>query len=396
MASMRVTTITAEIARCHAYLDEEEEDETMAEIAREKIQDLKYAQQEEKLDQIILDLKAKEQDTSSSRSPTTTRLGFNTTPAVLPSQKENKVVPLSKTSIILRSASAPCRVVTQPLLDWSWLHNMTSSKEGEEKAAPPSNSSRSTSSGRMSTLYEKGWVFVCARQTNTNKEHIVTVNLLAMPSIFVQPELIPKEYKDKKGITKQRGDLENHWLIIYAFLVPSYQDRLELRCMCRLFHEVEKILTLNNHRYEMLLTPMPLFTTFPHPKYPTLNGLMDKLNEMYVKLCGGVIQIQKTWGNYTTTFQTQTLWVKCTSLTMLSVGTKVRAKYTHERQMARNESFEIATITEVNDDDTVDVAFDCCGVTENDHIAMDCCTGDIIKVNGIAVPLNEIQIKNVR
>ena len=155
MASMRVTTITAEIARCHAYLDEEEEDETMAEIAREKIQDLKYAQQEEKLDQIILDLKAKEQDTSSSRSPTTTRLGFNTTPAVLPSQKENKVVPLSKTSIILRSASAPCRVVTQPLLDWSWLHNMTSSKEGEEKAAPPSNSSRSTSSGRMSTLYEK-------------------------------------------------------------------------------------------------------------------------------------------------------------------------------------------------------------------------------------------------
>jgi hypothetical protein len=26
---------------------------------------------------------------------------------------------------------------------------------------------------------------------------------------------------------------------------------------------------------------MPVWTTFPHSNYPTLNGLMDKLNDLY-------------------------------------------------------------------------------------------------------------------
>jgi hypothetical protein len=106
------------------------------------------------------------------------------------------------------------------------------------------------------------------------------VHVGAYPSFFVQSERIPNEYKDKIGISKGSSQRMQtaHWVRIYACLDFSHADRLALRCMCRLFNEVEKILTLDEHRYKML-KPMPLFAIFPHPNYPTLNGLMDKLNE---------------------------------------------------------------------------------------------------------------------
>ena len=79
---------------------------------------------------------------------------------------------------------------------------------------------------------------------------------------------------------KRRGHLEQHWVVIYAFLDLSFADRLKMRSYCRLFHEVEKILTLNKHGHEML-TPLPLYASFPRRNYSSLNEFVDTLNRVY-------------------------------------------------------------------------------------------------------------------
>ena len=153
--------------------------------------------------------------------------------------------------------------------------------------------------------------------------------------------------------------------MVFSFLDLSYKDRIEMRCYCRLFHKVENILTLNKHGYEML-TPIPKWTEFPHPKYSTLNELMDKLNAMYAALPSD--------------------WEECTVPGLLVVEMKVRAKYVDDENSSddddddeTNEEFEDATIEKVNDDETFDIVFD------NDYYGA--------RKN---VPVNEIQIQNVR
>ena len=56
------------------------------------------------------------------------------------------------------------------------------------------------------------------------------------------------------------------WKIIFSCLGLKKREQLELRWMCRIFHEA--------------LPSLPLWTSFPHPIYPTLNGLMDRLNHL--------------------------------------------------------------------------------------------------------------------
>ena len=185
----------------------------------------------------------------------------------------------------------------------------------------------------------------------------------AHPSFFVQSELIPKEYKDKNICSNFLGDLTDQWVVVFSFLDLSYKDRIEMRCYCRLFHKVENILTLNKHGYEML-TPIPKWTEFPHPKYSTLNELMDKLNAMYAALPSD--------------------WEECTVPGSLVVETKVRAKYVDEYSDDddaddTDDEFYNATIQKVNDaDETFDIVFD-----DNDYGTR------------INVPLNEIQIQTV-
>jgi len=193
-----------------------------------------------------------------------------------------------------------------------------------------------------------------------------TYEVGAYPSFFVQAERLRNEYKDKIGISKGSSQRMQtaHWVRIYACLGLSYADRLALRCMCRLFNEVEKILTLDEHRYKML-KPMPLFAIFPHPNYPTLNGLMDKLNEEYAAVFDLII------------------WKQCTAPELLSLGTKVRAKYGggqgHGGGGPQPTTFKDATIKKVNDDETFDVVF-----VERWR-----------RVTRKNVPLNELQIPNV-
>ena len=94
------------------------------------------------------------------------------------------------------------------------------------------------------------------------------------------------------------------------------------------------------------------------PNYPTLNGLMDKLNEMYAALSDLIV-----WEESCTAVQG-----------MLSLGTKVRAKCVDWS----GTSIKDATIQKVNEDETFDVAFD-----------------DVYSQPRKNVSLNEIQIPNV-
>ena len=54
------------------------------------------------------------------------------------------------------------------------------------------------------------------------------------------------------------------WKVIFSYLDIKQRDLLELRWMCRIFHYA--------------IPSLPLFTSFPHPRYPTLKGLVDRLN----------------------------------------------------------------------------------------------------------------------
>ena len=187
------------------------------------------------------------------------------------------------------------------------------------------------------------------------------------PSFFVQSELIPKEYKNQNICSNFLGDLKDQWVLIYAFLDLSYADRIEMRCLCRLFHKVEKLLTLNKHGFKLM--PIPIWTSFPHPNYPTLNGLMNELNDMYAAL--------------------PSEWEECTVPGKLVLGLSVRVKYVDDEYSddddddddddETDEEFEDATIEKVNDDETFDIVFD------NDYY------GARKNVSG-----NEIQIQNVR
>jgi hypothetical protein len=56
------------------------------------------------------------------------------------------------------------------------------------------------------------------------------------------------------------------WKIIFSYLGIKNREQLELRWMCRIFRDA--------------LPCLPLWTSFPHPKYPTLRGLTDRLNHL--------------------------------------------------------------------------------------------------------------------
>ena len=68
--------------------------------------------------------------------------------------------------------------------------------------------------------------------------------------ILLQPEKIPIEYKTAHGITglaKGGRVTEDNWLRIYSYLQPSYFTRLRLKCLCRLFNDVEEL--ISNYKY---------------------------------------------------------------------------------------------------------------------------------------------------
>ena len=101
--------------------------------------------------------------------------------------------------------------------------------------------------------------------------------------ILLQPELIPNAYKKVRGITKREftGGTKNLWLQVYSYLQPSYFTRIRLKCLCRLFNDVEKMITF--HPNCSPLKPIPLYTSFPHPNYASLRVLVNHLNALSKK-----------------------------------------------------------------------------------------------------------------
>ena len=159
--------------------------------------------------------------------------------------------------------------------------------------------------------------------------------------MYLSTHLIVPYFINALGEIKRPEHLIAWWSRIFSFLcVPDEKDHIPLRSLCRLFRDA--------------LKPLPLWTSFPHPNFPSLNGLMDALNEMYAALPGIVWEVPSA------------LHVEA-----LVVGTKVRVKYGADE-------CEDATIQTVNENETFDIVFDDGNFGSRKN-----------------VPLNEIRIQNV-
>ena len=86
-------------------------------------------------------------------------------------------------------------------------------------------------------------------------------------NMYLSTHLIVPYFINSNGEIKRPEHLIAWWSRMFSFYVPDDKDRIELRFLCRLYRDS--------------LKPPPLYTIFPTPNYPTLNGLMDTLNNMY-------------------------------------------------------------------------------------------------------------------
>ena len=102
------------------------------------------------------------------------------------------------------------------------------------------------------------------------------------------------------------------WKIIFSYLGVNKRAQLHLRWMCRIFRDA--------------IPALPLWTSFPHPRYPTFKGLMGRLNHL---------------GNH---------YVACTAEDM-SIGLKVYID---------RGTYEEHTITKINPDGTYITNELCC------------------------------------
>ena len=100
-----------------------------------------------------------------------------------------------------------------------------------------------------------------APSTKTN------TTLTTTSTAYLSTHLIVPYFINAQREIKRPEHLIAWWSRIFSFYVPDDKDRLELRSLCRLFRDS--------------LKPLPLWTSFPHPNYPTLNGLMDTLNSVF-------------------------------------------------------------------------------------------------------------------
>ena len=188
----------------------------------------------------------------SSTRPKTSKLKFTSAPAI-PVSQMNPIHPSSTSSNqSLRSASVH--------LEWVRLADQSNEFSLTNNCFP--------------------WNYPHPKDS----QHIVTVTSITSSMILLQPELIPNEYKKIRGITRRSftGGFKNLWLQIYSYLQPSYFTRIRLKCLCRLLNDVEKMITFNPKCSP--LQPIPLYTSFPHPKYASLEELTTRLNELSASL----------------------------------------------------------------------------------------------------------------
>ena len=75
-------------------------------------------------------------------------------------------------------------------------------------------------------------------------------------SYLVQPRL--------HGQRQRLPSLKVLWIRIFSYSGPTEKETVSLRCLCKLFSKA--------------LKPLPCWTTFPHPKYSSLTGLLNRFN----------------------------------------------------------------------------------------------------------------------
>ena len=80
-------------------------------------------------------------------------------------------------------------------------------------------------------------------------------------SYLVQPNL--------HGKPQRLPSLLALWILIFSYSGPTAYEITPLRCLCKLFYRALKPLQRR-----------VLWTSFPHPKYSTLQGLFDRINEL--------------------------------------------------------------------------------------------------------------------
>ena len=82
---------------------------------------------------------------------------------------------------------------------------------------------------------------------------------------YLYTHLVAPYFVNPQGVIKRPGGLIAFWSRIFSYLGPSPIDRLRLCWLCRLFRDSLRV---------------PVWTTFPHSGYTTLNQLVDRINEV--------------------------------------------------------------------------------------------------------------------
>ena len=177
-------------------------------------------------------------ETKSSAPSPTTSFKTSTAPVALPSQVVMHPAPSLRSSCMQRK--------------WQWIPVQIETSE-------------------------ETWIFLHP----IDKIHQVCVQAspsTEMPSLLVQSELISSEYKKQHGISYEH--LLQHWIRIYSYLQPSFPQRIGMRCLCRLFDAVERLMTENSRHSILMLMPIPsgMWTMFPNVNYHNLGGLIKWVN----------------------------------------------------------------------------------------------------------------------
>jgi len=130
---------------------------------------------------------------------------------------------------------------------------------------------------RVASLLFKNMMMAHQRQDETKQpspspSNETTTTLTTTSDAYLSTHLIVPYFINAQGEIKRPEHLIAWWSRIFSFYVPDEKDRIPLRSLRRLFRGA--------------LKPPPRWTTFPHPNYPTLNELLDQLNEHCLILFG--------------------------------------------------------------------------------------------------------------
>jgi hypothetical protein len=118
-------------------------------------------------------------------------------------------------------------------------------------------------------------------------KHIIYVT--SIPSLLIQAEFVPREYKNVHDLSHSVITIP-HWLKIYSYLQPTLFQRIGFRSSCRLFNNVEKMIT--NYPNSSPLIPLPkcICMSYPHRNHSTLQSAIRRLKQE-VGSCDTPVQV---------------------------------------------------------------------------------------------------------